>query len=262
MKSSGSGVKPKATTEANATRVSSSSSVPTLGARSDNGRSRSSVQERLKKQYVFRRELVKDMFNQLMEHHALTLPNPQRPTQVDMVENPLYCPYHRYVGHIIKDCIEFKEWLQRAVDEKKVNLDPDAINPQYHTVNMISVDPIKESGKQEGSWMPFPQVEHQLSSIVLASVNMSTTSESKPQTTSGDEPWRTVRHPSTSTAHTRRHRRSSKQAYTSLPTRRRVDPSKRRMPSRFIPWSEGDAPFPRPSRMPLTLDKFLPSSWR
>ena len=83
----------------------------------------------LKKSYIFRRELVKDMFDQLMEHRALNLPEPQRPDQVNMDDNPLYCPYHRYIGHAIEDCITFKEWLQRAVNEKRVTLDPEAVNP-------------------------------------------------------------------------------------------------------------------------------------
>ena len=101
----------------------------------------------LKKSYIFRRELVKDMFDQLMEHRALNLPEPQRPDQVNMDDNPLYFPYHRYVGHAIEDCIAFKEWLQRAVNEKRVTLDPEAVNPDYHAVNMVSVESLTASGQ-------------------------------------------------------------------------------------------------------------------
>jgi hypothetical protein len=112
------------------------------------------------------------MFNQLMENHALNLPDPRRPDQVNMVDNPLYCPYHRYVGHAIEDCIAFKEWLQRAVDEKRINLDADAINLDYHAVNMVSVgssSSTTQHHKSDPSWVPLSQVEHQLSSLVLAS---------------------------------------------------------------------------------------------
>lgn len=61
----------KASTEANATRVFSSSqqaNVPFLGAKNEQvgGRQRPSLQELLKKQYIFHRELVKDMFDQLI----------------------------------------------------------------------------------------------------------------------------------------------------------------------------------------------------
>ncbi|KAF0891248.1 hypothetical protein E2562_009426 [Oryza meyeriana var. granulata] len=39
----------------------------------------------------------------------------------------------QYVGHVIENCVAFKEWLQRAVDEKRITLDPDAINPDCHS---------------------------------------------------------------------------------------------------------------------------------
>jgi hypothetical protein len=90
----------------NAARVFSNipqGQVPTLGTRSEQaeGRTRPTIQELLKKQYIFKRELVKDLFEQLMEHKALNLPEPRRLDQVNMNNNPLYCPYHRYVGHVI-----------------------------------------------------------------------------------------------------------------------------------------------------------------
>ncbi|KAK1665875.1 hypothetical protein QYE76_054034 [Lolium multiflorum] len=170
------GGKMKAPAEANATRVFSSTpqgNVPFLGARGDQagGRQRPSLQELLKKQYIFRRELVKDMFNQLMEHRALNLPEPQRPDQVRMTDNALFCPYHRYVGHVIEDCIAFKEWLQRAVNEKRINLDPEAINPDYRAVNMVSVMPTSapsQGMEYEDAWVPLSQVESQLSNVVFA----------------------------------------------------------------------------------------------
>jgi hypothetical protein len=80
-----------------------------------------------------------------------------------MVDNPLYCPYHRYVGHAIEDYIAFKEWLQRVVDEKRINLDTDAINPDYHAVNMVSVgssSSTTQDHKSDPSWVPLAQVEH------------------------------------------------------------------------------------------------------
>ena len=121
------GGKEKAQVEVNAVRVFSitpQGQVPVLRARSEHagGKPRPSIQELLKKQYIFKRELVNGMFEQLMEHKALNLPEPRRPDQVKMTNNPLYFPYHRYVGHVIKYRITFKEWLQRAINEKRINL--------------------------------------------------------------------------------------------------------------------------------------------
>ena len=105
------GGKMKAQAEANTVRVFSNApqgQVPFLGARNERGGGRMRLQDLLKKQYIFKRELVKDMFEQLMEHKALNLPEPRRPDQVNMSNNALYCPYHRYIGHSIEDCIAFK----------------------------------------------------------------------------------------------------------------------------------------------------------
>ena len=71
----------KALVEANVTRVFSSTpqgNAPFLGSRGEHvgGRQRPSLQEILNKQYIIRRELVKDMFEQLMQHQALNLPKP------------------------------------------------------------------------------------------------------------------------------------------------------------------------------------------
>jgi hypothetical protein len=97
-------------------------SVPVLGMQNNNngGKTRPSIQELIRKQYIFHREVVRAFFQQVMEHEYLTLPDPKRPEQVKMLDNPLYCPYHRYVGHVIEDCVAFKEWLQRAIDEKRL----------------------------------------------------------------------------------------------------------------------------------------------
>ena len=107
------------------------------------GRSRPSIQELLKKQYIFRRGVVKAFFQQVVDHNYITLPEPRRPGQVGMTDNPLYFPYHGYVGHMIEDCVAFKEWLQRAIDEKifakRLAIPPDAVNSDYHAVNDCEV---------------------------------------------------------------------------------------------------------------------------
>lgn len=146
-----------------------------LGANKERtrGRPRQPFQELLKKQYAFQGDLVKGMFEQLMEHKTLNLPEPWKPEQVNMTNNPLYCPYHRYDGHVIEDCSSFKEWLQIAIDENKVNLDPDAVNPEYHSVNVVMVMTTQGDDQQEDTWTPLAHVEHQLADIVLAKTPLS-----------------------------------------------------------------------------------------
>ena len=106
--------KPKNSNEANTTRAVQQSNVPMLGTRNESAgaRQRPSIQELLRKQYIFRREMIEGFFNQVVAHNHLNLPEPKRPDQVSMKDNALYCPYHQYVGHSIEDCVDFKEWLQ------------------------------------------------------------------------------------------------------------------------------------------------------
>ena len=112
------------------------------------------------------------MFAQVMEHRA----EPRRPDQVRMTNNPLFFPYHRYVEHVIEDCVMFKEWLQRAINERTINLDPEAINPDYDAVNMVSMklpSPPSEATELEETWVPLAQVEDQLSNLVLSKTQAS-----------------------------------------------------------------------------------------
>lgn len=237
------GGKPKLSAESNATTT-----VPVFGPRDDQRpNKRPNIRELLNKQYVFRRDLVKSLFEQMNEHHLLTLPNPTRPDQVNMVENNLYCPYHRYVGHKIEDCIAFKEWLQRAVDEGKLALKPEAINPNYQAANVVTVKHTTTEAHGEEYWAPFMQVEEQLRNLHLSPVTSNTLERS----------WQTVT------------RRSPQKGYRHGPQLRSMpspvyqqrDLSKRRMPPRFVPRSEGDEAFPMAPRSVATLGQFFPKQW-
>ena len=208
--------------------------------------------------------LVKDMFNQLMEHRALNLPEARRPDQLGMTDNALFCPYHRYVGHVIEDCVAFKEWLQRAVNEKRINLDPEAINPDYQAVNMVSVvvpSSSRQGDEYEDGWAPLSQVEGQLSNLVLATASTPPLQQDSTPTMSMEKPWSTVRrkpYPRDLPTRPPRPTSSTRAPPTIL---RRVDPSQRRPPPRFVPKSEGDESFPRPGRGLRTLAQFLPHGW-
>jgi hypothetical protein len=154
------------------------------------------MQELLNKQYIFRRDLVKDMFDQLMQHQALNLPEPRRPDPVRMTDNALFCPYHRYVGHVIEDCVAFKEWLQRVVNDKRINLDPEAMNLDYHAVNMVGVTSSsspRQDMKGEDSWVPLSQVESQLSSLIISMTSTPPLHQGATSTACSEEPWSTIR---------------------------------------------------------------------
>ena len=134
-------------------------------------RQRPMLQELLNKQYIFRREVIKGFFTQVIAHNHLRLPDPKRPDQVNMKDNPLYCPYHQYVGHVIENCIAFKEWLQRAIIDKRLQIQPDARNPNYHAVNMVTVDTNSMSKHENETWVPLSVVEERLTSLRTSHMN-------------------------------------------------------------------------------------------
>jgi hypothetical protein len=104
----------------------------------------------------------------VLEHNHIKLLDPKRPDQVGMTNNLLYYLYHHYVGHVIEDCVAFKECLQRAIDEKILALQPDAINPDYHAVNMVSIGTCPDSSIEEGEWVPLMKLEKELTNIHLS----------------------------------------------------------------------------------------------
>jgi hypothetical protein len=138
----------------------------------------------LKKQYVFKHLRIKGFFNQVEEHNHIKLLDSKSPDQVGMTNSPIYCPYHHYVGHVIEDCVAFKEWLQRAIDKKRLALQPDAINPNYHSVNMVSIGSSPKSSVEEGKWVPLIQLEKELTKIKLL--------RGSPEANANQ--WHTVRH--------------------------------------------------------------------
>jgi hypothetical protein len=77
------GAKPRASNEVNTARVMHQNNVPMLGARNEptGARQRTTIQELLRKQYVFRREMIKGFFNQVVAHNHLNLPEPKRLTK-------------------------------------------------------------------------------------------------------------------------------------------------------------------------------------
>lgn len=87
--------RPKNSNEANTTRAMKQSIEPMVGVRNESvgARHLPSIQELLRKQYIFRREMKKSFFTQVVAHNHLTLPEPKHLDQVHMKDN-IYCPYY------------------------------------------------------------------------------------------------------------------------------------------------------------------------
>jgi len=73
--------------------------------------------------------------------------------------------------------------LQRAIYEKRLAIPPDAVNLDYHAVNVVTVKSSTSHEYDEESWVPLTQVECQFSSLGLEQERLML----------DPNPWETVR---------------------------------------------------------------------
>ncbi|KAI4340797.1 hypothetical protein MLD38_025601 [Melastoma candidum] len=97
-------------------------------------RQRPTLEERQNKKYDFPDEDVAEIFDYLMFSKMIELPQSKRPQEVNLVDNPKFCKYHRVLGHPIEKCFIFKEKVMELVRDNKIDLGA-YIPPS----NMISV---------------------------------------------------------------------------------------------------------------------------
>jgi len=53
---------------------------------------------------------------------ALSLPEPKRPAEVNMINDPKYCSHHRITSHRIKDCHVFKDIIEDMIRRGKIEI--------------------------------------------------------------------------------------------------------------------------------------------
>ena len=95
-----------------------------------------SLKERLNKQYSFKDEHVISLFKLLQKSNKLKLPEARRPEEVDKVDDPKYCLYHRMIRHPTKNCYVFKDMLQALIDAEVLKLRPEQ---KTVTANAVSL---------------------------------------------------------------------------------------------------------------------------
>jgi len=61
--------------------------------------------------YSFKNEHVVSLFKLLQKSNKLKLPEARRPEEVEKIDDPTYCLYHRMLGHPTKNCYIFKDVL-------------------------------------------------------------------------------------------------------------------------------------------------------
>ncbi|KAL0913904.1 hypothetical protein M5K25_017396 [Dendrobium thyrsiflorum] len=89
------------------------------------------LQERLSKEYPFKRESVRKIFKFLVKKNILAFPANKRVEEEGQTEHPLYCPFHRHIGHVIEDCYVFKDRVESLMASGEIHLqDSDLVQPR------------------------------------------------------------------------------------------------------------------------------------
>ncbi|KAL0908051.1 hypothetical protein M5K25_022517 [Dendrobium thyrsiflorum] len=93
--------------------------------------SQQSLQEKLNKEYPFKRESVRKIFKFLIKKNILAFPINHKVGEEEQTEHPLYCPFHRHIGHVLEDCFVFKDRVESLMASGEIRLqDSDLVQPQ------------------------------------------------------------------------------------------------------------------------------------
>ncbi|KAJ8629589.1 hypothetical protein MRB53_022912 [Persea americana] len=76
----------------------------------------------MEKVYPFPNEDVEDLLGELLERNLLELPEPKKLDEVDKVDHPKFCKYHRMTNHKTVDCFVLKENIQALIDDGTIKL--------------------------------------------------------------------------------------------------------------------------------------------
>ncbi|KAL0918454.1 hypothetical protein M5K25_010463 [Dendrobium thyrsiflorum] len=111
------------------------------------------LQERLNKEYPFKRETVRKIFKFLVKKNILAFPANKRVEEEGQTEHPLYCPFHRHIGHVIEDCYVFKDRVESLMASGEIHLqDSDLVQPRGKVAQIVQmITGSEQCGSQHGS---------------------------------------------------------------------------------------------------------------
>ncbi|KAL0925946.1 hypothetical protein M5K25_004323 [Dendrobium thyrsiflorum] len=109
--------------------------------------SQQSLQEKLNKEYPFKRESIRKIFKFLIKKNILAFPINHKVDEKEQTEHPLYCPFHRHIGHVLEDCFVFKDRVESLMASGEIHLqDSDLMQPQAKIPVSVSRAPFSSGG--------------------------------------------------------------------------------------------------------------------
>ncbi|VVA37242.1 PREDICTED: retrotransposon, partial [Prunus dulcis] len=105
-------------------------------------RRRCTLKELEEKTYPFSDSDVAGMLEDLLEKKVIELPECKRPEEMNRVNDPKFCKYHRIVSHPVEKCFVLKELIMTLARQGRIELDVDEIADA--NVATIVTDPCTE----------------------------------------------------------------------------------------------------------------------
>ncbi|KAM1022201.1 hypothetical protein PS2_042855 [Malus domestica] len=101
----------------------------------DQEMSKHTLKELEEKTYPFPDSDVAAMLEYLLDKEVIELPECKRPEEMNRVNDPKYCKYHRIISHLVGKCFVLKQLIMKLAQEGRIELDPE----ETATVNAISI---------------------------------------------------------------------------------------------------------------------------
>ena len=86
-------------------------------------RYKNTLRELEQKAYPFSDSDVAAMLDDLLDKKVIELPEFKHPKEMNYVNDPRYCKYHRIVSHPVSKCFVLKELIMKQAQQRKIELD-------------------------------------------------------------------------------------------------------------------------------------------
>ncbi|KAM3007694.1 hypothetical protein FF2_031910 [Malus domestica] len=83
------------------------------------------------------------MLDDLLEKKVIELPECKRPEEMNRINDPKYCKYHRIVSHPVGKCFVLKELIMKLAQQGRIELDLENTAATHTTtITFGSFDPV------------------------------------------------------------------------------------------------------------------------
>ncbi|KAI5343265.1 hypothetical protein L3X38_011141 [Prunus dulcis] len=134
-------------------------------------RRRRTLKELEEKTYPFPDADVVGMLEDLLEKKVIELPKCKRPEEMNRVNDPKFCKYHRIVNHPVEKCFVLKELIMNLARQGRIELDVEEIaDANVATIVFGSFDPVPLPALSKRSKFEATRDKHQVTNLCTKEV--------------------------------------------------------------------------------------------